>query len=180
MALCLTVLTMYDQSAQRPVRDVPHPASSSTEAGNDGVGEKRQRLARLRHMRDNADVIRRNYAHVSVPYAESIAGFAALHGLNVDPLKAVEQAVRDLLPAGVELKEIIVGRAGKAFLGVETMSATVMLSSGDSRALSAALINLGNAANGVAWRGLSLGVDAASRQIRVKGEITVLAVEQAE
>jgi hypothetical protein len=178
-ALVLVALTIFEYTAGKPGGNDSDPARPAA-SGDERLAEKWDKIARLRYYRDNAPVIRQRYATIAVPYAESIAGFAALHPPGADAKSVAEQAVRDLLPAGVELKDILLAEAAKPVAGIVWLTATVSLASGDSQALSAALLALGNAGNGMIWKELSLGVDTANRRIQAKGELTLIAIEQAE
>ena len=178
-ALLLVVLTIFEYTAGKPGGNDSAPARQAAPA-DDRLAEKWDKIARLRYYRDNAPAIRQRYETIAVPYVESIAGFATLHPPGVDVRQMAERAVRDLLPAGVELKDILLAEAEKPVAGIVWLTATVNLASSNSQALSAALLVLGNTVNGMVWKELSLGVDTVNRRIQAKGELTLVAIEQAE
>lgn len=194
IAALLTALTIWDYSgpAERtaPRRDlveadatVPVPvqgssagASHASNVGPDPISE----AARLRHFLARAKLIRQRYHTIAVPYAEAVAGIAALHPPAQTARGAAEYAVRSFIPEGVELKEILLAEGASRVPGVVNIRATVSLASSDSQSFIKTLLALGESANGMLWTSFSIAVDGSGRHLLAKGDLNILTVEQAE
>lgn len=186
IAALLVALTVYDytsgsgggrSTASKPASVEKSPSAPSAAALS---GQWRE-VAELRHFRDHADAIRQRYQTVAVPYAESVATFATLYGAGQSASEQAARAIRGLVPAEVEVKDVLMAESGAAERGgIVWLDATVSLSSGDSQAMSRALLTLGDAANGMVWKELSAGIDAERKRIQAKGRLAVLMLPQAE
>lgn len=161
-----------DAGQSRPVRaPVPRRAAQQT-----GVG---QNIAELENILNHAEVIRQRYRTIAVPYAEAVAGFATLYAPGEIPRDKAAEAIRRLVPAEVEIKDMLISEAPST-AGSLWLTATLSLTGSDSRAMIAALLALGDAANGMVWKELALGVDDERRQISAKGRISLLMARLAE
>lgn len=191
IAVVLTALTIWDYSglAERDVvrRDAGKgdPAALvRTESAGGRASQVRMdpfaEAARLRHYQTSSKLIRQRYNTIAVPYAEVVAGLAALHPRGQTPTAAAEYAVRSLIPEGVELQDIILAEEKSQTPEVVTVKATASLTSTNSQAFIKALLALGESANGMQWTSFSIAVDGGGHHISAKGDLNILTVEQAE
>ncbi len=187
LAVGMAGLTLYDYSVGLPDRGV----SSHRETGNSPVEAASvarvaanrsgtgQSIAELENILGHADIIRQRYRAVAVPYAEAVASFATLYAPGEIPRDKATSAIRGLIPAEIEVKDLLISTAPSTN-GSLWLTATVSLSGSDSRAMIAALLALGDAANGMVWKELALGVDDERRLISAKGRISLLMAQLAE
>lgn len=136
-------------------------------------------IAELENIIDHAEVIRQRYRTIAVPYAESVAGFATLYSPGEIPRDKAAAAIRSLVPAEVEIKDMLISETPST-TGSLWLDATLSLTGNDSRAMIAALLALGDATNGMVWKELALGVDDERREISAKGRIRLLMARLAE
>lgn len=187
LAIVMVGLTLYDYMVGLPDRDsrstfeagqarsvsIPMQRRAVYQAGDS------QSIAELENILKHAEVIRQRYRNIAVPYAESVAGFATLYAPGEIPRDKAAAAIRSLIPVEVEIKDMLISEAPSA-TGSLWLTATLSLNGSDSRAMIAALMALGDAANGMVWKELALGVDDERRQISVKGRISLLMARLAE
>lgn len=191
LAVFLAILTLIDQvntSANRVPggrSGVPHGESASREIADNvaksapGEGLWGQVLT-LRYLLENADLIRKRYQSVAVPYAEAVAPLAALYSAGEQPKAAVTKAVQSLIDPAIQVKAMLVSEGAAGQHGVKLFNVSLSLESRDSQAMLRTLLALGDAASGSVWKELSVGVDNNQRAVRLGGTLTVLAVQQAE
>lgn len=187
LAIGMVGLTLYDYIVGLPDRGGgsaidagrARPASTPTPrrvapqtGGSHGIAE-------LENILKHAEVIRQRYRTIAVPYAESVAGFATLYAPGEIPRDKAAAAIRSLIPAEVEIKDMLIAEAPSA-TGSLWLTATLSLTGSDSRAMIAAVMALGNAGNGMVWKELALGVDDERRLISAKGRISLLMAQLAE
>lgn len=195
-AAALSVLTFYDytrglgdRSPERTLRTarpagpaalspaLVTPALPSSAEARAGYWNE---LRVLRHLRDHATDIRQRYQAIAVPYAEAVAGFSTLYPAGRAPREQAAQAIRDMLPPDVELKDLLLADMEPSRSGVTWLTATISLTSADSQAMARALLRLGAGAGGMAWKELSAGVDSERRIVNARGQLAMLMVPQAE
>jgi hypothetical protein len=187
-ALMLAALTVYDQmhglggdrgksrkgsaSSATAGTAISAPAPSRTDPWRD--------VAQLRHYLAHATTIRKRYQTIAVPYAEAVATFATFYVADRPLRETATGAVRGLLPAGVEVQDLLVAEFAPDPQGIVRAEATISLVSADSQAMSSALLALGDAANGMIWKTLSLAADPERRRIQAKGQIAMVMLPRAE
>lgn len=186
LAICMTGLTLYDRTvglSYQPVNGSIEPKqtasvpaslrqSSTPPVGSGSIGE-------LERIISNAEVIRQRYRDIAVPYAESVAGFVTLYSPGELPKEKAAAAIRRLVPSEIEIKDMLIAEVPASGRSI-WLTATVSLVGGDSRAMISALLELGNAANGMVWQDLAVGVDDERRQISAKGRVRLLMAPFAE
>lgn len=184
LATFVTSLAVYDLFVGLPDRNgsswtgtklVKPVANRSTgRTAQDG-----ETIAELESIIRNAEVIRQRYKFVAVPYAESIAGFSTLYLPGEVPRDKANAAIRGLISSDVEIREMQISETSSSASSL-WLTATVSLSSGNSKAMINALLALGDASNGMVWKELSLGVDEQRKQISATGSIRLLMARLAE
>jgi hypothetical protein len=183
IAALLAALTFYDYtqgpSSEKVTSAKARVASISPNTTAGPSGQWRE-LTELRHLRDHAEGIRKRYEAIAVPYAEGVATFATLYGPGQPVRDEAGRAIRSLIPAEVEVKDLLVAEAGPTDRGIVWFTATISLASGDSQAMGRTLLSLGDAANGMVWKELSAATDAEHRRVQAKGQLAVLMLPQAE
>ncbi len=156
LAIVMVCLTLYDtlvglpdrngrtaaQSGKAGTVDVPAPHRLAPDAGNI------LSIAELQNILKHGEVIRQRYRTVAVPYAEAVASFATLYAPGEIPKDKAATAIRSLVPPQVEIKDMLISEVSSA-TGSLWLTATLSLSGSDSSAMIAALVALGDAANGV-------------------------------
>lgn len=177
VAIALAAATVYDQTVgfgDDPGREARRPRAP------DPAASLAREVAELEHFLAAAPVVRARYQAIAVPYAEAVATFVTLHGAG-ESLPGVARAkVTALLPPNVKLEEMLVSEPAAADVGATWLTATLNLSSGDSDAFERALLRLGDAANGMAWKELAVVSDPERRTLRASGQLALLMVRQAE
>ena len=195
LAIGMAGLTFYDYRVGLPDRgggssldtgqpraarnQAPRHALRQTGDGQSNSQSNGQSIAELENVLKHAEVIRQRYRTIAVPYAESVAGFATLYAPGEIPKDKAAAAIRSLIPAEVEIKDMLISEAPTTS-GSLWLTASLSLTGSDSRAMIAALLALGDAANGMVWKELALGVDDERRQIAAKGRISLLMAQLAE
>ena len=181
VAAALAAATVYDQTVgfgdaagRRPAREArraptPDPAASLA-----------REVAELKHFLAAAPAVRARYQAIAVPYAEAIATFATLHGEGESLPGLARSRVTALLPPNVKVEEMLVSEPAAAGAGATWLTASLNLSSGDSAAFEKALLKLGDAANGMVWKQLTVVGDPERRSLRASGQLTLLMVKRAE
>ena len=183
VAIVLVAATTYDLTVgfgdERA--GAPRRAAGEARAPQKNQAETLAReLAEMKHFLAAAPLVRARYHAMAVPYAEAVATFATLHGAG-DSLPALARSrVAALVPRGVKLEEILVSEAPAAASGATWLNATLSFSSADSAAFETALLRLGDAANGMAWKELAVVADAERRTLRASGQLALLMIRQAE
>lgn len=187
LAISMAGLTLYDYIVGLPDRggssavEIGQARSARTPTSRRSAQRNgdNQSIAELENILSHAEVIRQRYRTIAVPYAESVAGFATLYAPGEIPRDKAAAAIRSLIPAEVEIKDMLIAEAPSA-TGSLWLTATLSLTGSDSRAMITALMALGDAANGMVWKELALGVDDERRQISAKGRISLLMAQLAE
>ena len=185
LALVLVGVTAYDYTSGlvprrknfatvEPVLSVEHDAPRSR------VSQLLRESAELKYFLAHAAEIRAHYQAIAAPYAEAVATFATLYAPDESPQRIAQKRLTDLLPAAVELSGPLVSEVAPDDKGALWLTATLSFTSADSAAFETALIALGDPANGVLWKELSVTGDPEKRILRASGTLRVLMVERAE
>ena len=187
VAAALVGATLYDQIVgfgdrpepdERPARKAPAlQVDSPVKAGRGSIARE---IAELEHFRAAAPAVRARYQAIAVPYAEAVATFATLYAAGEPPAAVARQRVAALLPPGVRVDTMLVSEPGAADAAATWLTAQLNISSGDSEAFAAALVRLGDAANGMAWKELTVVSDPERRFLRASGQLALLMIRQAE
>ena len=185
VASVLIAATLYDQSGGfgDGRRGPGTPSAAATPAPNPAANLARE-VAELEHFLAAAPVVRARYQAIAGAYAEAVATFVTLHGAGDSPAGVARAKLTELLPPNVKLEELLVAEPAAAAAGAERgatlLTATLSFTSGDSAAFERALLRLGDAANGLAWKELAVVSDPERRSLRASGQLVLLMVRQAE
>lgn len=181
VALLLVGATVYDYTRGSGARtSAPATAGQQTDARTGRVALLAREAAELRHFIAHAPQVRARYHAIAVAYAESVATFATLYPAGVSPAGIAKKRVAGLLPENVEISDLMIAQTNPNDKGATWLTATLALSSSDSEAFEKAILALGDAANGIVWKGVSIAGDAEHRTLRASGQLAMLMVEQAE
>ena len=188
VASSLVVATVYDLSVgfgdkpgrARGVESTVGAAARVLSPAPNRVPGLAREVAELEHFLAAAPVVRARYQAIAVPYAEAVAGMATLHVAGESLPELARARVAALLPPPVKLEAMLVSQPAAAARGVARLTANVSLSSDDSDAFSKALLKLGDAANGMAWKELTVVSDPERRSLRASGQLALLMIQQAE
>ena len=155
-------------------------AKRAGEAPRSRVAELVRETSELKYFLAHAPGIRGRYQAIAVPYAEAVASFVTLYGPGESPQAIAKKRLSGLLPPGVDLSGLLVSEAPATSKGAVWLTATLSLSSRDSAAFEAAVLALGDPANGTLWKELDIGSDPETRTLRASGKLLALMVEQSE
>lgn len=187
LAVLLTVLTILDHfpnSASTGASGRPARAQRDSGALGSGAAQSSslawQNIRTLSQLGENAPLVTRRYQSLAVPYAEMMAGVAALHGTEETPVEAAKRAIGDSISPEVRIKALLVAEGAVSRRNSTLISVNLNLESSDSRAMQQAVLALGAPQSGMVWREMSLAVDNEQRLIQVSGVLSVLAVRLAE
>ena len=184
-AALLVVLTVLDYttgpgSSNSPTPTARVPAARPLAAGQPTPSTAWQEIRTLSRLRENAAAVTGRYQALAVPYAETMAEVAVLHGAGEKPEAAAKRAIGALLPPVVQLKALLVADGAVTQQGNTLLTVNLSLESADSQALQLAVLALGNPAAGLIWRQLALSADSETRLIQLTGLLSVLAIRHAE
>ena len=138
------------------------------------------RLAALRGALAAGSQIDAAYQKIAVSYAERVAMVPGYSSGKEDPARAVERAIRESIPPGVELTDLVLGTPRQARVGVYAFGATLRLRSGNHRAMIDALLALANPEAGFLWERLDLSAEPEARTLSATGQLAALVIEAAE
>lgn len=136
-------------------------------------------FAELRYLKAHQTEIRQRYQTLAPAYAELVAATATTYSGDQSPKDAAIDAIKSLLAPSVEIRDILIGETGASQSPLQ-LEATLSLASADSQAMTAGLVNLGNAANGMVWKELSMAADPEKRTLQAKGKLLLLMTRLAE
>lgn len=184
VAALLVAATVYDYTRQpanksgsgQPATE-PEKAAAVTESR---TAQLVREAVELNYFIAHANQVKERYQSVAVPYAESVATFVTLYPAGESPADAARQRIPQLLPKGVEIKELMIAQANPGDKGVTGLTATLVLNGSDSKAFEDALLTLGNAANGMVWKTLNMVANKEQRTLNASGQLSLLMIEQAE
>jgi len=183
LAALLVILTVLDYTARPGSSNSPAARVSAARpvaAGPPAPNAAWQEIRALSRLRENAAAVTNRYQALAVPYAETMAEVAVLHGAGEKPEAAAKRAIGALLPPVVQVKALLVADGAVTQQGNTRLTVNLSLESADSRALQLAVMALGNPAAGLVWRELALSADSETRLIRLTGLLSVLAIRHAE
>jgi len=185
VALLLVGTTVYDytrNSEQGSPDKGMEPVLASHQAAPsiNRVTLLAREAAELKYFLANAPQIRARYQAIAVPYAESVATFATLYSAGEDPAEIAKKSIAGLLPKNVEMSGLLIAQNGANEKGATWLTATLVLSGNDSDAFERAILTLGDAANGVVWKEMTIAADAEHRTLRASGQLALLMIEQVE
>lgn len=183
VALLLAGATVYDYIRGHGTES-PAPATAEPGQQDDTRTGRVALLAReaaeLKHFIAHAPQVRARYHTIAAAYAESVATFATLYPAGASPAEIAKKRVAGLLPKNVEMSDLMIAQTNANDKGATWLTATLALSSSDSEAFGKAILALGDAANGIIWKGMTIAGDAEHRTLRASGQLALLMVEQAE
>lgn len=184
VAVLLVAATAYDYTRRSAEKN--NPAQLATEPKKTPAFSisRTEQLAReaaeLDYFIAHANQVRNRYQSVAVPYAESISTFATLYSAGESPADIARQRIPQLLSKEVAIKELVIAQANTGDKGATVLTATLALSSNDSKAFENALLTLGNAANGMVWKTLNMVANKEQHTLSASGQLALLMIEQAE
>lgn len=183
-AVLLAAVTAYDYTRQPAEKIDPGQLATEPEKTAAVTVSRTAQLAgeaaELDYFIAHASQVRERYQSIAVPYAESIATFVTLYSAGESPADIARQRITQLLPKGVEMKELLVAQANHGDKGAAALTATLVLSGSDSKAFENTLLTLGNAANGIVWKTLNVVANKEQHTLRASGQLSLLMVEQVE
>lgn len=186
VALLLGGLIYLDQSGgpadHAASRSDDSPAASGSAAGarKRAGNDLQSRLEEMRQVVAQRPEIEGRYQKIGFAYAESMA---SLIGYNEDGKvddESLRAAISRVLPESVKLEELLVGASSPGRGGSQIVPLNVSLSSTDSQALLAVVMQLGDAASGSLWQDLSIKADPERREVRLDGTLSLLVMGPAE
>lgn len=185
VALLLVGATVYDYTKNSETGSSdnelePTPAGRHAGTRTNRVSLLAKEAAELKYFLEHAPQVRTRYKTIAVPYAESVATFATLYLAGEQPAEIAKKRIAGLLPKNVEMKDLLIAQANASDRGATWLTATLVISSGDSEAFGKAILALGDAANGVMWKGMTIVGDAEHRTLRASGQLALLMIEQVE
>ncbi len=167
-------------SVNSAVNPAPATAAPAVSVLNATAGSPAARLAALRGALAAGPQIDAAYQKIAASYAERVALVPGYSIGREDPARAVERAIRESIPPGVELTDLVLGTPRQAHVGAYAFSATVRLRSGNHRAMIEALISLANPDSGFLWERLDLTAEPEARTLSATGQLAALVIEAAE
>jgi hypothetical protein len=184
VAMLLVAVTIYDYTRRPGEKNEPGPLAMESEKAATIAVSRITQLSReaveLDYFIAHANQVRERYQSIAAPYAESVATFVTLYSAGESISDIVRQRIPQLLPKGVEIKELMIAEANPDGKGATALTATLVLNGSDSKAFEDSLLVLGNAANGMVWKTLNVVANKEQRTLRASGQLSLLMVEQAE
>lgn len=167
-------------SRARPAALATAPAGAGSNTAGPAAGSPGTRLSALRGALASGPQIDAAYQKVAAVYAERVAFVPGYSRGKEDPAQAVERAIRESIPPGVELTALVLGTPRQARVGVYAFGATVRLRSGNHQAMIDALVSLANPDAGFLWERLDLTAEPEARTLSATGQLAALVIEAAE
>jgi len=184
IAFLLVAVTAYDYSGGIARRGDPAPVEEGSQVQRkvprSRVSELLRETGELKYFLAHAPEIRARYQAIAVPYAEAVATFATLYSSDESPQAAAKKRLLALLPAGMDVNGPLISEANPTDGGTVWLTATLSFGSNDSAAFETAVLSLGDPANGMLWKELSIASDFEKRALRATGKLLLLMVEQSE
>ena len=178
-ALLVAIATIYDYTngfSSSVLSTVKH----SKEDRPDMTSKLTREIFELNYFIAHKSAINERYQAIAVPYSESIATFVSLYAPGNLSNTDIKARLTKLLPAEVKVGDILLGQTNQDDKGAQWITATLTLSSSDSKAFEQAMVTLGDASNGAVWEELSIAGDAEHHTLKASGQLALLMVEQAE